>query len=147
MMLTGDLGQLDRMAARLGELAQVPSRAARDAATEIEGLIDEEFDRGADPYEEPWQDLAPATEAKGRSAPPLTDTTAMRSSVLVRPLAGAGVGVTIDHPAGVHQTGWSGPRGSGPARPVLPARGELPEGWIEALEKSAERAFRGITRK
>jgi hypothetical protein len=146
-VLTGDLGQLDRLAARLGELAEVPSRAARDASASIEELIEEEFDQGADPYEKPWADLAPATLDKGRTPPPLTDSGAMRGTVQVRPLAGAGVGVTIDHPAGVHQTGWSGPRGSGPSRPVLPARGELPEGWIEALERAAEKAFRGITRK
>jgi hypothetical protein len=65
----------------------------------------------------------------------------------VKPLPAAGVGITIDHPAGVHQTGWDGPRSLGPARPILPARGELPDGWIEAIEQEAEKAFHGVTRR
>ncbi len=146
-MITGNFAALERMQERLAELSEVPSRAAKGAASRIEALMQEEFDRGADPYEEPWVPLSPATEALGRSAPPLTDSGAMRSSLRVAPLAAAGVGVTIDHPAGPHQTGWSGKQGSGPARPILPARGELPDGWIEALEIEAEKAFKGITRR
>lgn len=146
MSLTGDFSQLERMQERLAELAQVPSRCARAVSTRLEELVQEEFDRGADPYEEPWAPLSPVTLARGRTPPPLTDTSAMRASLHVRPLAGAGVGVTIDHPAGPHQTGWSGPQGSGPARPILPARGELPDGWIEAIEAEAVRAFKGTRR-
>jgi hypothetical protein len=145
-MLTGDLGQLDAMAARLGELAEIPSRAAKDASETIEGLIQDEFDAGVDPYESPWAPLSPATEARGRTAPPLTDTSAMRSSLRVKPLSGAGVGVTVDHPAGPHQTGWSGPQGSGPARPILPAGGELPDAWVAGIEASVDRAFRKAMR-
>lgn len=143
MSLTGNFAALAAMEARLVELATVPSRTARGVSDRLEELVQEEFDRGTDPYEEAWTPLAPATLARGRSAPPLTDTSAMRDSLRVFPLAGAGVGVTIDHPAGPHQTGWSGPQGSGPARPILPARGELPDGWIEAIEAEATRAFKG----
>jgi hypothetical protein len=72
----------------------------------------------------------------------------MRDSLRVKPLAGAGIGVTIDHPAGPHQTGWEGRQGSGPARPILPARGELPDAWIEILERTAEAEFRkGVERR
>jgi hypothetical protein len=146
--LTGDFAQLDRMAAALGELARVPSRTARAVSDRLEGLIQEEFDAGHDPDEEPWAPLSPVTEARGRSMPPgLDDSGTMRGSVVVRPLAGAGVGITVDHPAGVHQTGWEGKSGTGPARPVLPARGELPERWVEVVEAEAEKAFRGVMRK
>lgn len=143
MSLEGDFAGLQAMSERLAELATVPSRAAKASASRLDELMQEEFDRGVDPYEEPWTPLSPATEARGRTAPPLTDTSAMRDSLKVKPLAGAGVGITIAHPAGPHQTGWSGPQGSGPARPILPARGELPEGWIEVLEEEAARAFAG----
>lgn len=147
MSLTGNFSQLERMQERLAELAEVPSRAARATASRLEELMQEEFDRGADPYEEPWTPLAPTTLAKPRHPPPLTDSSDMRDSLRARPLAGAGVGMTIDHPAGPHQTGWTGPQGSGPARPILPARGELPDGWIEVLEEESARAFRGVTRR
>jgi phage gpG-like protein len=148
MGLEGDIGQLTRLGERLAELAEVPSRTARAASEAIEAEIQDEFDQGHDPYEEPWKPLAPATVARGRSAPPLTDTGAMRDSLRVKPLAGAGIGVTIDHPAGPHQTGWEGRQGSGPARPILPARGELPDAWIEILERTAEAEFRkGVERR
>jgi hypothetical protein len=144
---SGDISQMGELEARLAELADVPARTARAVSNRLEELIQDEFDRGTDPYEDAWKPLAPATTAKGRTPPPLTDTSAMRGTLLVRPLAGAGVGITIDQPAGYHQTGWSGPRGTGPARPVLPARGELPDGWIEVIEEEATRAFRGVTRR
>lgn len=145
--MIGSFAQLDRMAATLGELASVPSRTARAVSERIEDLIQEEFDAGEDPYEKSWAPLSEATLAKPRHPPPLTDTSDMRGSVVVRPLAGAGVGITVDHPAGIHQTGWEGKSGTGPARPVLPARGELPERWIEVIEAEADKAFRGVTRK
>ncbi len=143
MSLTGNFAALERMQERLAELATVPSRTAVAVSSRLDELVQEEFDRGTDPYEEAWAPLSPVTLAKGRTPPPLTDSSAMRDSLRVFPLAGAGVGVTIDHPAGPHQTGWTGPQGSGPARPILPARGELPDGWIEAMEAEAVRAFKG----
>lgn len=142
MGLEGNFGQLAAMSERLAELATVPSRTAKAVSSRLETLMQEEFDRGADPYETPWAPLRPATLAKGRTPPPLTDTSAMRDSLRVRPLAGAGVGITIAHPAGPHQTGWSGPQGEGPARPILPTGAELPDGWVEVIEEEAERAFR-----
>lgn len=145
MTITGNFAALARMRERMAELATVPSRVSRAAAGRLGELIQDEFDRGEDPYESPWAPLAPATEETGRIAPPLTDTSAMRDSLRVRPLAGAGVGITIAHPAGPHQTGWTGRQGSGPARPILPAGDELPDAWAEALEQEAEKAFRKAT--
>jgi len=144
-MLTGDLSQMGQLASRLRDLASVPSRAAGVVSDRIEALIQEEFDAGADPYGNAWAPLAESTLARGRSAPPLTDTGAMRDSVRVAPLARAGVGVTIDHPAGVHQTGWDGASGKGPARPILP-RGVMPARWSEAIKSAVSDTVRKVMR-
>jgi phage gpG-like protein len=146
-MLTGNFAELAKMRERLADLATVPSRVAKSVSADIATFVQEEFDHGADPYDDPWAPLSPSTLSQGRSEPPLTDSHAMRDSLVVRPLASAGVAITIDHPAGVHQTGWTGPRSSGPARPVLPARGELPDGWIEAIEVETGKAFKGVMRR
>lgn len=149
MSLTGDFPALARMQERLEELATVPSRAAKASAARIDELMQEQFDHAVDPYEEPWAPLEEVTLARrAKPMPPgLDDSGAMRDTLKVRPLAGAGIGITIDHPASPHQTGWSGRQGSGPARPILPARGELPDGWIEVLEEESARAFKGVVRK
>ena len=139
---SGDLSRMGQLADRLSELAAVPSAIARRVSATIDGLLEQEFAAGDDPYGDPWAPLAESTVERGRSAPPLTDSGAMRASAHARPLAHAGVGITIDHPAAPHQTGWSGPRGAGPARPILPARGELPESWDDAIAKVARDEFR-----
>lgn len=132
MTWNGDISGMGQLAKRVEDLSRVPSRAARRVAADLENLIGEEFDAGADPYGNAWEPLAPATLDRGRTPPPLTDTHAMRDSVSVAPLARAGVGVTIAHPAAPHQTGWVGPQGEGPARPILPS-GVMPARWNEAI--------------
>jgi hypothetical protein len=139
---SGDISQMGHLADRVADLAQVPSVAAARVSRQLQGLIQAEFDEGEDPYGTAWKPLAEATEARGRTNPPLTDTRAMRDSVAVRPLPSAGVGVTIDHPAAPHQTGWEGTQGSGPARPILPARAELPEGWQDAIDRAVRDEMR-----
>jgi hypothetical protein len=62
--------------------------------------------------------------------------------VVVRPMRGAGVVITIDHPAAPHQTGWSGPISDGPARPILPSRGDLPVSWKRELDKLTRKEIR-----
>jgi hypothetical protein len=57
-------------------------------------------------------------------------------------MRGAGVAITIDHPALPHQTGWSGPVGDGPARPILPQGSKLPEAWVDIIDEEIEREFR-----
>lgn len=145
-MITGSTAQLGKMNARLGELIRVPSRAARAASERVEALIQEEFDTGTNPYGDPWAPLSPETIKGGRSAPPLTATGAMRGTVHVFPAQAAGISVTIDKPAGIHQTGWAGPRGKGPARPVLPNRNVLPETWVEAINEEVAEAFGRATK-
>jgi hypothetical protein len=127
--------QLGRIAAHVGSLADVPVVAQPLASERIASLVQLEFDAGVDPYGDPWAPLAEATIARGRHEPPLTDTRELRESLLVYP-SREGIRVTIgtgDHPAGPHQDGWTGPRSSGPARPMLP-ESELPESWASAIE-------------
>lgn len=141
MSWDGDISRMGKLADRLADLAGVPSRAAARVSRELDHLIRDEFDAGADPYGTAWKPLASATIERGRVPPPLTDTRAMRDSLAVRPLRGAGVGITIDHPAAPHQTGWRGRQGSGPARPILP-NAAMPSLWEEAIEAAVLEEFR-----
>ncbi len=126
---------------RLGELASVPSRVAKDASKRIAKLIDDQFNNGVDPYGNPWAPLMPATLKKGRRPPPLTDTRAMRDGVSVAPRAGAGVAIEIDADyAQFHQGGTANME----ARPILPAESELPDEWQDAIESSLHKAFGGV---
>ena len=133
---------MGRLAENIGKLAGVPARAAKRVSKEIAKLLEEEFDAGADPYGNSWAPLAPATLDKGRSPPPLTDLGEMRRGMHVAPMRGAGVSITIPHPAQVHQTGWNGPQGSGPARPILPGR-QMPPRWKEVIDAAIADEFRG----
>lgn len=141
MTWDGDISRMGQLAQRIGDLARVPSRAAAAVSRELGDLIEEEFAAGADPYGTAWQDLADSTKERGRTWPPLTDTSNMRDNVEVRPMRPAGVSITVPHPGAPHQTGWSGAQGTGPARPILPAR-SMPPRWEEVLEVEVEKAFR-----
>jgi phage gpG-like protein len=111
------------------ELARVPSRAARKIAHAIDLEIQKGFDRGVDPYGRSWAPLAPATLAKGRTPPPLTDTWKGRASVEVKPTRGAGVAITVGTQyMKFHQTGARKGRWRLPARPFLPTN-VLPKAW------------------
>lgn len=138
MSMAGDfkgLGQLER---NIGRLAAVPSQASRDAAERIHGRLQEQFDRGVDPYGKPWAPLRPATIRRGRTSPPLTNTREMRDHELeVSPLPGAGIGVTFnpEAPALFHQKGTSRMA----ARPILPT-GTLPAGWNQDLKDASAAA-------
>jgi len=121
----------------LGELSTVPSRVAKAAAAIIAQRIAEQFDNGADPYGRSWSPLRPATLAKGRRPPPLTDSGTMRSSVRVVPLRGAGIEITIGAPyAHFHQTGTK----HMVERSILPDGSELPEEWDDAIEQATTEA-------
>jgi hypothetical protein len=133
---------MGHLADRIADLAEVPSRAAKRVSRELGALLQEDFDAGHDPYGTAWKRLAPATIAKGRTPPPLSASEKMRRSLRVKPMRGAGIAITISHPAQVHQTGWDGPSGKGPARPILPQRGELPEAWIDVIESGIRREAR-----
>ena len=142
-MWNGDISQMGRLADRIADLAEVPSRASKAVSFEIEGFLQDEFDAGRDPYGSAWVPLSEATLAKGRTPPPLTDTGALRDGLRVRPLPGSGIAITSDELyAAPHQTGWSGAQGDGPARPILPALSELPEAWTEAIDEAVAKEFR-----
>lgn len=116
----------------MGELGTIPSRVAADAAEKIAHLIASQFQQGQDPYGNPWAPLRPATLAKGRRPPPLTDTGAMSSGIVVRPLRGAGIEIQASSTpyAHFHQTGTKHMA----ERSILPDGGELPGEWDAAIE-------------
>lgn len=134
-MFTGDLDKMGNLVENLRRLSEVPSNVSRRVADDLRAMIEQQFVDGTDPYGDGWAPLAPRTVKKGRTPPPLTDSGNMRASVDVKPMRGQGVSITIDDPAGFHQGGWSGPHGTGPARPILPDRG-LPESWSEMIEEA-----------
>lgn len=135
--ITGDLTGLGNLIGNLRRLSEVPSQAAREVSDAIGAEIELQFDHGIDPYGEPWEPLAQSTLDRGRSPPPLTDTTEMRTGISVRPSSGAGVQITIDAPyAGFHQTGTR----FMPARKVLP-EGSLPDTWERAFADALDNAF------
>lgn len=143
MSFDGDISQIGQLADRVADLSTVPSRAARGVAFELDGFLQDEFVEGEDPYGVAWEELADATVERGRTPPPLTDSGDMRATAHVRPGAGAGIVMTVTaRYAPPHQTGWHGPQGDGPARPMLPDREELPDAWQDAIERHVERAVR-----
>lgn len=134
-------GRWGDLSDRLGDLASIPARVAKDASKRIASLIDTQFNDGVDPYGEPWAPLMPATIKKGRTPPPLTDTRAMRDGVTVSPGKGAGVTIEIEADyAQYHQAGTA----NMVARPILPAEADLPDEWQDAIESSLHKAFGGV---
>ncbi len=120
-------------AERIRALSQLPTRAAELAASKIAGLVEQSFATGTDPYGRSWTPLASSTVARGRRPPPLTESGAMRGSLGVEATGGGRIEGQIAHPAQPHQTGWIGPRGSGPARPLAPTTAEgMPRAWSDA---------------
>ena len=143
MTWQGDLSRMSGLVDRIGDLARIPSRVATAVSRQLADAIHHEFDEGQDPYGDAWEPLAAATVDRGRTPPPLTDTTDLRASIRVAPLPHAGIGIRVGVPyAAPHQTGWSGPQGSGPARPILPDRDDLPEEWSDILSTAMQREFR-----
>jgi hypothetical protein len=117
-------------------LASVPSQIARDASAGIAREIQAEFDAGVNPFGSPWAALKQATLDKGRTPPPLTDTGEMRHGIEVKPLRGAGIGVTIPDPGVHHQYGTKYMA----ARPIFPDR--MPDTWQRAIADASDEAFR-----
>lgn len=141
MAWNGDISKMGQLAANVAKLASVPARASKRVAKEIKALIEEEFDHESDPYGNAWKPLADSTVARKGFTTILEDSRAMRDSLSVTPSRGAGVSITIDHPSEDHQTGWDGPQGSGPARPILPG-GRMPARWNETIKESVRAEVR-----
>ena len=140
MPFGGDLSKLGALATHLHRLAGVPARVATRGAYAIAELVEHQFDLGVDPYGTPWAPLSPRTMAKGRFAPPLTDTRALRNSVRVLPMPGAGISIVLDPPGLIHQTGGSSGAWRMPARPILPGK-TFPPAWRRALDDAKRAAF------
>lgn len=124
--------ELNRVRAQVKGIAGLPKLTAKRAAKKIEGLIAEEFDRGADPYGNAWEPLAESTIARGRTNPPLTDTGDMRGSVQVT-VYGTDIVASVDDPFPYHQAGTA----NMPARPILPT-GATPDSWVAAVDESVD---------
>jgi|GEM_PF-3730230 len=133
MGMTGDFSGLAKAAADFQALPNKVAKIAAAAAPKIAKLLAKEFVAGTDPDGGAWAALAISTRARGRSAPPLTDSGAMRGSVEV---VGRGLEIyaTVESPAEFHQGGT----GSMPARPILPDD-SLPATWDTAITAVAKR--------
>lgn len=79
------------LAKSLKQLSQVPSLVSRDIAADFNGFLAAGFSAGEDPYGQGWAGLKAATIAKGRSNPPLDASGALKGSIRLVPMAGAGV--------------------------------------------------------
>lgn len=123
-------------------LSDIPARTAALAAPELNKLVQAQFDAGTDPYGRPWAPLRPATLARGRFPPPLTDTWRLRNGtgVRVRPGRRAGLVMRVGAPYGTfHQTGTRYMR----ARRILPQQG-LPRAWRDVLVRASREACQSI---
>lgn len=136
----GNLGKMGELADRLGELAEVPSRASARAAEGINAALERQFEDGTDPYGASWAPLAERTLLK-HGEPALTETGDMRDGTFAKPSRGAGVELTVPFPGGIHQTGAKRGAWVMPARKILPEGGELPEPWREAIDEALDEAF------
>lgn len=128
-----------QFARSLRQLAAVPSRIAAPVARDIRKDVDVYFDAGQGPYRRPWAELAPATIAKGRFHPPLTDTRKGRRGIKVRPGKGAGIEITSSTRYMVYHMRRTPDR---PARKFLP-EGPVPKAWADAYRKHLARLTKG----
>lgn len=136
--MSASTAALATFARSLNALSGVPARASRKAAEGIQRLVDHEFDAGSDPYGRPWKGLRPATIAKGRTPPPLTDSGALAGGTEVRAARGAGIQVEVGESYGAfHQTGTRYMA----ARPILPT-GPLPKAWQAEIDLALADAFK-----
>lgn len=140
------IAELGRLQATLHELTLVPRKVAEIAAPKIDRLLRQQFRDGQDPYGKAWAPLKPATLAKGRTPPPLTDSTDLRdgTGASVAPGNRAGIRLRVGARYGYfHQAGYRNARTGGkvPARRILPQFG-LPRAWSAILREAARKAFR-----
>jgi hypothetical protein len=134
-----DARQAEAIRGLVDALAGVPSRAAPQAARAIRVLIGKQFTAGRDPFGRPWRALRPATLAKGRHPPPLTDTAKMRRGIRVFAKAKVGIAITVPAPPGqFHQFGTR----KMARRQILPlSPPRLPPTWRKAIERATRKAF------
>lgn len=122
----------------LRELAKVPAQIAPAVAKRIKQDIERYFSAGQDPYGKAWATLRPATLAKGRRPPPLTDTGRGRSGIRVSPTQGAGLQITSDVPYLVYHMRATANRA---ARKFLP-EGVLPAKWFKIWQEELDKKIK-----
>lgn len=115
--------EMQKIASAIRALTHVPSRASRGVATSIGKLIERQFDTGTDPYGRRWKPLKPSTIKRKGHAQIGVDSHAMRDSIDVRPMSGAGVQITV----GPDYAAYFSRR-----RPLFPDKG-LPASWRKAV--------------
>lgn len=137
--VTGDFAGLSAARERVAQLAGAVERTARAAVPKLAEILDEQFRLGLDPSSDPWAPLAPSTVARGRHAPPLTDTGLMHAGATVTSDGGT-ITMRLDTPAEHHQYGTA----NMVARALLPSDAEeLPPAYALAMAQSASSAMGG----
>jgi hypothetical protein len=135
------IAELGRLVQTIQRLSEVPRKMAVIAAPKLSALLQDQFDRGADPYGRAWAPLKPSTIAKGRRPPPLTDTRKLREKTVVK-VAQYGLRMIVGMPYGFfHQVGFKVSKTRVPPRRILPQYG-LPASWKRVLDESARQAAR-----
>lgn len=124
------------------ELNKVPARLSAQAAPAIERMWRKTYRAEQDPYGRPWAKLSPVTIAKKGFDTIMVESGDTYKETRVRPLSGAGIGLTTGYKAQWHLEAV----GNRPARPVLPLHG-LPAPWRERLRKIAVDAARKAARR
>ncbi len=119
------------------KLAQVPSQVSGPYAARLRTELQRQFDRGTDPYGKAWAPLRPATIAKGRFPPPLTDRGIGRRGVTALPMRGAGV--RLQSTVGYMERHQEGTERMA-ARPFFPVR-VLPKRWAEILDEEYQKVL------
>ena len=143
MAIEGDFEKLARLKDQLEDMAGLMRKAEERVAEKLQEQLDYQYETGTDPNNEGWAELAPATLARGRKPPPLTDTEEMRRhSKAVRGVGG--ISVNIDKPKKpkvprYHQDGTE----NMPARPLVPEGPDLDKAraWEAKVEEGVGEAF------
>jgi hypothetical protein len=126
------------LAARLAELAKIPSRVAARVASDIDAQLKGEFDHGVNAYGNAWKPLLPQTIRRKRGdARILRRTDQLSAETGAKPAAGAGIEITSLDYGSFHQTGTS----RMVARKILPDGGALPKPWTESIQSALDDEF------
>lgn len=134
-MLRGDFAKLNSFVKTLQSLALPQEQQALAQTLGNVALLATRqcFETSTSPEGEAWKPL------KKRAGKPLVDTGSLRDSFAVNVRRNK-ITITSDHPgAALHQYGYR-ERGI-PARPMLPAEGEVPPAWDNLFRALFERAM------
>jgi phage virion morphogenesis protein len=149
MGLRYDVSKLRAMQDALGKVADqwAQEEIVARLPEEFKYLAEESFSQGRSPAGSQWATL------KHRVGRPLRHRGHLMTSIHTRPDGTLGLSVYTDLPyAAPHQFGaprnrWPNPRGPRapiPARPFLPADGELPDAWQNAAQEVAQEVIESL---